>query len=443
MKGEAKMNEIKISKDEFKEIITKLLPEAEIKLTKKKMSINLERYDFTRNWEIDLDYLNKILEQVNEKKLKGETVMYDERSYETILKFESPHSLFDISEIKDIEKEDHDNKIRYSIGHTSKEYLLFALKNFGDQWIKNPLVKMRIRRVGYRSHYRSKQFIQEEKIKDFLDLLIKASIPARYSLQIHSESEKTVKEFEELADSFMFTISYNLSVAMIKIKFLDEYIPTERIHRVRRTSIEKFEPPRRKYIPSLVHHYQMGIATDDPMLQFISFYQILEYFFEKIYKEELFSKIRNKITNPSFSYKNDSDLNGLIKIVKSNMQTRGGAISYNENYALRLTLKKYITDLDELKEKLKEYDKTLLNYYQNNPVPFSKGNIINWNSQDTNTILENIADRIYKTRNSIIHSKESDKPKYTPFKDEKSLSKEIPLVKFMAEEAIIRSAKLM
>jgi len=437
------MKEIKISKDEFQEIITKLLPEAKIKLTKKRMSINLERYDFTRNWEIDLDYLNEILEYANEKKLKGETVMYDEHSYETILKFESLHSFFDISEIKDIEKEDHHNKIRYSIGYTSKEYLLFALKNFGDEWIKNTLVKMRIRRAGYRSHYRSKQFIKEEKIKDFLDLLIKASIPARYSLQIHSESEKTVKEFEELADSFIFNISYNLSIPIVKVKYLDEYIPLKRIHRVRRTSLEKIEPPRRKYIPSLMHHYQMGIAAANPMLQFISFYQILEYFFEKIYEEELIKKIRNKITSPDFSYKNESALKDLIKIVKSKMLTRGGTITYNEKDALHLTLKKYIVDLETLKEELNKNDKTLLDYYQKNQVPFSNGNTINWSNQDTNTTLRNIANRIYKTRNSIIHSKESGKIKYTPFRDEKSLSKEIPLIKFIAEEAIIRSAELM
>ncbi len=444
-KGEAKMKEAKISKDEFKEIITKLLPKAVVNSTKKEISINLEEYGFTSNWKIDLGHLNKILEDVHKKKLEGETIMYDKHSYETILKLESSSFPFRIPTREDIAIKDSDNKINYNVGYPSKEYLLFALKNFGDEWIKNPLFAIRqIGHAGYRAHYRYKQFMEEEKIKDFLDLLRKASIPARYSLKIYSESEKTVKEFEELADSLIFNISYNLSVAIVKIKFLDEYIPMERTHRIKRNSIEKIEPPRRKYIPSLVHHYQMGIATDNPMLQFISFYQILEYFFEKIYEEELFNKMRNKITDPGFSYKNDSDLNALIKIVKSKIQTRGEVITYNENYALCLTLKKYITDLDELKEKLKKYDdKTLLDYYQNNPVPFSKGNTINWNNQDTNVTLQNVTDRIYKTRNSIIHSKESDKPRYVSFKDEKSLSKEIPLVKSIAEEVIIRSAKLM
>jgi len=49
-------------------------------------------------------------------------------------------------------------------------------------------------------------------------------------------------------------------------------------------------------------------------------------------------------------------------------------------------------------------------------------------------LYKQIAERIYKIRNMVVHSKDYDKPRIIPYsKDEKYLCKEIPLVKFLAE----------
>ena len=67
---------------------------------------------------------------------------------------------------------------------------------------------------------------------------------------------------------------------------------------------------------------------------------------------------------------------------------------------------------------------------------------------DDKEIFEKLANRIYETRTSIIHSKsnelKSENKKrfiYSPFKDSEALSKEIPLIKALAEEVIINSAE--
>lgn len=56
-----------------------------------------------------------------------------------------------------------------------------------------------------------------------------------------------------------------------------------------------------------------------------------------------------------------------------------------------------------------------------------------------------MANRVYKTRNSLVHSKSNEvklneRGIYKPFKDSKALLKEIPLLKEISEEIIIKSA---
>lgn len=46
----------------------------------------------------------------------------------------------------------------------------------------------------------------------------------------------------------------------------------------------------------------------------------------------------------------------------------------------------------------------------------------------------------YATRNAVVHSKYGERLRYEPFKHDKHLGKEIPLMRAVAEEIIISSA---
>ncbi len=74
-----------------------------------------------------------------------------------------------------------------------------------------------------------------------------------------------------------------------------------------------------------------------------------------------------------------------------------------------------------------------LNFYQNNSVSFSAGDVIIWD-KDKDKILKAISNRIYKTRNHINHSKSSKKDvTYHPYLHKTELEKEISLIKTIAE----------
>lgn len=268
-------------------------------------------------------------------------------------------------------------------------------------------------------------------------------LPQLYTLKIKSKEPMSVSKFSNLANAFLFNLSYNLDIAVIEVKSLYGLI-RYRFGRIRRAKLDEIEPPRRVYIPDLVYHYQMAISTDSPPFQFLSFYHIIEHFFYDIYHEDLLNTIKTKITSPDFSYKRKRDIESLIKLISQKLKYRDENLTYNEQEALYLTLNKYV-NLNNIVDRLREYDESLIDYYKNE-VPFSQGSTIDFgscNTEKTEKVFKKIADRIYKTRNSIVHSKEAGRPKYVPFRDDRELLKEIPLIRFIAEGIIINNSKIL
>ena len=126
---------------------------------------------------------------------------------------------------------------------------------------------------------------------------------------------------------------------------------------------------------------------------------------------------------------------------KVNEQKEDG--TWNEKNALRLCLLEYVKELEDLENLINRIDSKAIEYYRNNAVVFADdGKSIDFSSP-LDEIYKNIGDRIYSTRNAIVHSKDGEKLRYTPFKHDKDLRKEIPLIRAVAELVIINSAKPM
>ena len=109
--------------------------------------------------------------------------------------------------------------------------------------------------------------------------------------------------------------------------------------------------------------------------------------------------------------------------------------------AVELVLRRFIPDLNELNQALDQINPNLAEYYRIQSVPFSNGNKVNFSSNSEDEIYRNLAKRVYLTRNCIVHSKESQKVKFTPFKDDKDLLNEIYLMRLLAEFVILNDSK--
>lgn len=148
------------------------------------------------------------------------------------------------------------------------------------------------------------------------------------------------------------------------------------------------------------------------------------------------------MTKPGFSYKRNKDIEYLVKIIQNRVKLRNEEFQISsEQDALELTLKKYIPEIKEIKNDTVYMNRNLLDYFKTSEVPFSKGSRVNFDIDNEDEIYKNLAKRIYLTRNSIVHSKDNDKSKYQPFKDDKDLVPEVLLLRSLSERIIINTSK--
>jgi ATP-dependent helicase/DNAse subunit B len=177
------------------------------------------------------------------------------------------------------------------------------------------------------------------------------------------------------------------------------------------------------------------------MLQYISYYHVAEHWFENIYQDDLVEQIQLAITSPEFSYKRKKDVRQLIRKISKAVQLRNDELVIDERVALRLTLSRYV-DISQLISELRNFDAGLLDYYANHVVGFCNADKVVFDQNDISNIFISLANRIYKTRNALVHSKEGSKGKFVPFSDDQELIPEVPLVRFIAEQIITASSTI-
>jgi hypothetical protein len=393
-----------------------------------------------KSTEVVLSELDHNLKNLLLKEEIEETIIYEKRSLEMLVRegssspFDLTYRMFRTPDAK-IVKNDEENGITYILSRPSDEYLLYLIyriskfNEFRSVWNPN-------------FFRRSLRFQENESVVINIFETLRYASPRLMTLRLESIKDKKANEFTKFSNAFLFQISYNLDLSLVSQRYLDEFLRAGRIAKFRRSRIDDIEPPRRFYVPELLYHYQMAVASESPQLEYLSYYHIIEYFFERVFNEELITKVKNKITLPDFSYKSESDIKNLIEEIKKSFKLRQGDTTFGEEEALRLTLVRYV-DIAVLIKKLKEYDEPLIAYYKTNTVSFSRGNNVDLENSDILSIYKAISGRIYKTRNSIVHSKEGDKSRYIPFEHDRLLIKEVPLLRFIAELIIMNTSSII
>lgn len=378
-------------------------------------------------------YLLDLIQRYNALNIIDEITLSDPCYYETLVE-ENNHAFRGILSTGDVLKiYDDSNKVHYEIGTISDMYILFLLDKIIDE------SNIRYLRRIYPLHIFNMRIKDTEEFMDVIRIYLKRFT----TIRIVSNNSLSSNKFKEYVDALLFNIALNTGRAIIPTKYLENvFEKRESINKI--NSLEQLESPQRKYISDLVYYYQMGISSHDPSQKFISFYHIIEYFFNKVYYDHLVESVRNDITNPKFSVKRDTDINKLIKNIKNKIKIESEINNIKSEFeALKLTLEKYI-DIDKLKDEIINEDATYIAYYANTVVPFSQGNKINFHENSVDKVFTSIAYRIYKTRNAVIHSKFDERStRYLPFRDESQLNKEIPLIKSIAEEIIISTSDII
>lgn len=266
------------------------------------------------------------------------------------------------------------------------------------------------------------------------------------TLKMRSTKEQDYHSFVDLRNDYLFTCMYNLEPRLCPVEchHLEELFPRRELYRSRSTA---FSAPLRHYHNELVEFYKTAISASDPFIQYISFYHVLEFYFDETFKKHLVNVIRSKITLPDFSYRNDDKLLDLAKAIRKEVKENADETQGSERDTLKYLLQQYVTDIEKVKTRISTLSKSNVDaaFYQHVKVAFvntAKAKTISWN--DANQVHLNLADRIYQTRNALVHSKkENDGGVYNPAGNEGDLIKEIPLIRAIAEEIIINSSTII
>lgn len=350
------------------------------------------------------------------------------RSYEILVDFDRRTAMRFTRE-EGVELEDSQSGLKYEIKLPSKGYIAYLALRLKEEatgrrlrlWLPSAATMDRAGRVT---------------------ILQLASMTLRErSLRITSQTPRNANHWGLLVDACCFHLSYNLDAAVLRQRDLRELTRPLRISRVRKVRLQDLDAPRRIYIPDLINHYQLGVSAESPMLEYLSYYHVAEHNFESIYQKDLVDQVQEAITVPGFSYRRRADIQQLIKKISKAIQIRDEQVIINEQFALQLTLREYV-DVDELAQNLRTYDPALLDFYAQNVVNFSKGEKVDLAASDKAQVISNLSKRIYKTRNALVHSKDGAKSRFIPFSDDDELVPEVPLLRFIAEQIIIRTSSL-
>jgi hypothetical protein len=329
---------------------------------------------------------------------------------------------------------DDDNKVGYEISAASDAYILFFL----DAITQHSDSRFFLR--GYNSMVERRLADREEPPSVFEYL--RMAILRITTLRVRCDGRTPPARMSSLANAFLFQMAFNTDIALVPQRQLDALSRSGRISRMRRGRPSEIDPPRRTYNEDLIHHYLMAISTDNPVVEYLSHYHVLEHFYEAVFQDDLISSIQNQITEPAFSYRRKKDIHALIKTIRKSLKIQNDTITFSEEQALRLTLASFV-DVAAIISDLDNYDSDIVDYYRDAKVTFANASEVDLRSGDPDAIFKSLSKRIYSTRNALVHSKDGDKAKYTPFVDDHELAKELPLLRFVAERTILHNSTLI
>lgn len=329
---------------------------------------------------------------------------------------------------------DNVNKITYRQGAISNDLIFQVLSN------KNNIDDIRLLFRHPRMLYiRRIEDVFSNEENSLLELISKITFRRYNGLIIEFESNITLEKAQRYMYAYVYTYMFNKQVSLFPCFDVKSLFPQRQI--LKRSS--DFDCPKKIYIPELISYYNEAISSSIWSHKYLSFYHILEYFYENVFIEDQITKAREILTDASFSYKRNKDIVNLIKKIQAKATDRDIAI--NEKTALSLLIQKHIPQ-DVLREKLMDkYGDGFIGIL-NNKVEFSDGNVLVFSEANEKQYIDSLTNRIYKTRNAIVHSKESltdekKNNKYRPYKDDNELLHEIALIQVVAEIIINETAK--
>lgn len=246
------------------------------------------------------------------------------------------------------------------------------------------------------------------------------------------DNQQAVKILKKYSDSLLFSIDIqkNIFLSLVRRQSKRKYARPQK-------NEVTLEYPRNFYENASIDLFWYArSATRMPLLQFLAYYQSIEFHYPEFYNADVGRKVKSILKHPSFRVDNESDIARVVAIIKSN-----GKGFASEKEQLKATLKECI-DNDDI-EKFINASEERLKYFLNISKGASKFSI---NLQNRTELYNQVADRIYDIRCKIVHTKGEEGNEeldlLLPYsKEADNLQEDIELIRLLAQKVIIYTSK--
>lgn len=248
------------------------------------------------------------------------------------------------------------------------------------------------------------------------------------------DHDEALQRLIDMSSAFFFELDLKRNIAL-RLSRSRQALLNEGRATIRRTP-SPLSVPKKKYSAEAVSLYTYGRqALGMPLLQFLAFYQCIEYYFPQYWNAELIDRLRRAISDPRFDPDQDSHIGRLVGIGAN--RPRGGS---SEREQLRTTIDACVDDAD-IEEFLGENEvrkEALLAKNRLRGVPPLAP------LDRNNKLTHQVAARIYELRCRVVHAKEEGgaaggtQDVLLPFSAEAELlGSDVALARFVAQKAII------
>lgn len=108
-----------------------------------------------------------------------------------------------------------------------------------------------------------------------------------FSLKIQNSGDhKTINQFKEMKTSFVFEFIYRARVSLVEFPDIYDMFFIKRVIHSRLDEMPIDTPPLRKYNADVVDYYKQALASNDPYIKYISFYHVMEYFYDEVFRRK-------------------------------------------------------------------------------------------------------------------------------------------------------------
>lgn len=254
-------------------------------------------------------------------------------------------------------------------------------------------------------------------------------------------------EITDVKDRFS-SLLFNLNFNKIKIRVSRDYEDFLGVRNYPNLNnwpdLSNVNPPIKVYDENSLHLYSAANWSDNPFTQYISYYQVIEQKFTQIHKENLINLVQDKLTYPNFYAEDEEEVFSIIKSIISreqNNKTEEKQLEevlkyyflYPEGFS---TLKKSLTD-----EQIDYYKKEIPSFLNSSMKGKWLVDLDDIKPSKQLKIYNTLGERIYTIRTALVHNKEGRANNYDPINNYSELIKEVPLVRAIAGNIIIKSSK--